>query len=254
MKKILVSGCGGRMGKNVISAISERTDCKVVAGFDIVKEMNSPFPIFSKTADITVDVDVIIDFSHPSVLSDLLDYAVHKKIPIVLSTTGYSDVQVSQIHRASQEIPVFYSRNMSLGINLLISLAKKAVSILGDSFDIEIIEKHHNQKIDAPSGTALMIADAVNDERNQHYQYMFDRHSRRKKREQNEIGLHAVRGGTIVGEHEVIFAGHDEVISISHSALSKGVFAGGAVNAAVFLTGCPSGLYDMESLVNSKNG
>lgn len=252
MKRIILSGCCGKMGKTIASIVSERDDCKIVAGLDCVQEINSPFPIFTKAEDINIDADVVIDFSHPSVLSGLLAFATVRKIPVVIATTGYSEGQVELIQKTSEKIPVFYSRNMSIGINLLINLAKKAVSILGDNFDIEIIEKHHNQKIDAPSGTALMIADAINEQENDFYKYEFDRHSQRKKRDKNEIGLHAVRGGTIVGEHDVILAGHDEVITLSHSALSKGVFASGSVNAAIYISELDAGMYDMESLVSSK--
>ena len=169
--------------------------------------------------------------------------------PIVLATTGYSDEQISEIKKASAQIPVFFSWNMSLGINLLVQLAKKATAILGDQFDIEIIEKHHNQKIDAPSGTALMIANAINETRNDDMKYTYDRHSQRKKREPNEIGIHAVRGGTIVGVHEVLFAGNDETVTISHSAASKTVFAEGSINAAIFVKSQKPGLYDMGSIV-----
>lgn len=251
MKRIILSGCSGKMGKAIVSIVSERDDCKIVAGLDLITETNYDFPVFAKVSEINVEADVIIDFSHPSVLEPLLEFAQEKNMPVVLATTGYSDAQIAMINEASKIIPVFYSRNMSLGINLLISLAKKAVSILGDSFDIEIVEKHHNQKIDAPSGTALMIADAINDECENYYKYEYDRHSKRKKRDKNEIGLHAIRGGTIVGEHNVIFAGHDEVVTISHSAQSKGVFAAGSVNAAMFICGLNPGLYDMEALVNN---
>ena len=192
---------------------------------------------------------MIIDFSHVSVLTPLLAYATKERIPVVLCTTGYTESQVNELKEASKQIPVFYSRNMSLGINLLIELAKKAAVILGDQFDIEIIEKHHNQKIDAPSGTALMIADAISSVEDRQMTYMYDRHSQRKKRDKNEIGMHSVRGGTIVGEHEVIFAGPHEVITLSHSAQSKEIFANGSINAAVFLAKQPAGLYDMSDLL-----
>ena len=251
MKRIILSGANGAMGHQIATGISERDDCKVVAGLDINTNAYSDFPIFSNPDELTCSADVIIDFSHVSVLTPLLAYAVKERIPVVLCTTGYTDSQVKELKEASKQIPVFYSRNMSLGINLLIELAKKASQILGDQFDIEIIEKHHNQKIDAPSGTALMIADGITEalDRNMHYEY--DRHSQRKKREKNEIGLHAVRGGTIVGEHEVLFAGHHETLSITHIAQSKEVFATGSINAAVFLAGKPAGLYDMADLINN---
>ena len=249
MIRILVSGCNGHMGHVVCDCIAARTDCAAAAGLDLVLPEHSSFPVFTKPEDITAGVDVIIDFSHPSVLSPLLAYAVKNGIPAVLCTTGYSKEQVEEIKEASKKIPVFYSRNMSLGINLLIGLSKKAAQVLGEDFDIEIIEKHHNQKIDAPSGTALMIADAISSVEDRQMTYMYDRHSQRKKRNSDEIGIHSIRGGTIVGEHEVIFAGHHEVITLSHSAQSKEVFAAGAVNAAVFLSTQAPGLYSMPDLL-----
>lgn len=251
MKRIILSGANGAMGHEIATRISSREDCKVVAGLDINTNVYSDFPIFNSPDEVTCSADVIIDFSHVSVLTPLLAYAIKERIPVVLCTTGYTESQVKELKEAAKQIPVFYSRNMSLGINLLIELTKKAALILGDEFDIEIIEKHHNQKIDAPSGTALMIADEITEalDHNMHYEY--DRHSQRKKREKNEIGLHAVRGGTIVGEHEVLFAGHHETLSITHIAQSKEVFATGSINAAVFLVGKPAGLYDMADLINN---
>lgn len=250
MKRIILSGANGAMGHEIAACISNRDDCKIVAGLDINTNVYSDFPIYSNVDELTCGADVIIDFSHISVLTPLLAYATKERIPVVLCTTGYTESQVKELKEASKQIPVFYSRNMSLGINLLIELAKKASVILGDQFDIEIIEKHHNQKIDAPSGTALMIADGICDvlDRPMHYEY--DRHSQRKKRDKNEIGLHAVRGGTIVGEHEVLFAGHHETLSLTHVAQSKEVFATGSINAAIFLAGKPAGLYDMSDLIN----
>ncbi|MFR8127496.1 MAG: 4-hydroxy-tetrahydrodipicolinate reductase [Acutalibacter sp.] len=189
-------------------------------------------------------------FLSPSALSSILEYCrSHPGTAAVLCTTGYSAQQTQEIQEAAKELPLFYSRNMSLGVNLLIELAKKAEAVLGDSFDVEIVEMHHNQKIDAPSGTALMIADAINQVREDSMQYVYDRHSQRKKREKKEIGLHSVRGGTIVGEHQVIFAGQSEVLTLSHSAQSKELFAAGAVNAAVFMAGKGPGLYDMSHLI-----
>ncbi|HIR56453.1 MAG TPA: 4-hydroxy-tetrahydrodipicolinate reductase [Candidatus Gallacutalibacter pullicola] len=249
MIRILVSGCNGHMGHVVCDCIAARTDCAVAAGLDLVVPEHSSFPVFTKPEDITAGVDVIIDFSHPSVLSPLLAYAVKNGIPAVLCTTGYSKEQVEEIKEASKKIPVFYSRNMSLGINLLIELSKKAAQVLGPQFDIEIVEKHHNQKIDAPSGTALMLADGISSVLSEEPHYVYDRHSQRKKRDPNEIGIHSVRGGTIVGEHEVIFAGRHEVITLAHSAQSKEVFANGAVNAAVYLANQKPGLYDMSDLL-----
>ena len=193
--------------------------------------------------------DVIIDFSHPSALDSLIGYALSTGTPLVLATTGYSDEQIEKIKKSSEQIPVFFTFNMSLGINLLVELAKKATAVLGDQFDIEIVEKHHNQKIDAPSGTAIMLANAVNDTLDNKMKYTYDRHSQRKKREKNEIGIHSIRGGTIVGEHDVIFAGRDEVITLSHQASSKEVFAVGSVNAAIFMNGKKKGLYTMADFI-----
>lgn len=249
MKKIILSGCNGVMGREISACVKERGDCTIVAGMDLNTELPNDFPVVTKPQEIPCDADVVIDFSHPSVLSPLLGYAQAKNLPVVLCTTGYSKEQVEELKKASEQIPVFYSRNMSLGINLLIELCKKAAVVLGGQFDIEVIEKHHNKKIDAPSGTALMIADHISSVMPEEMRYVYDRHSQRKKRETNEIGLHAVRGGTIVGEHEVLFAGHHEVLSISHSAQSKEVFATGSINAAVYLADQPAGLYDMSDLL-----
>lgn len=249
MINLILYGCGGKMGRTIQALIKERNDCKIVAGIDVNVCENTNFPVYHELDSVTEKADVLVDFSHPSSLAGIIEYCKKKKLSAVLCTTGYSDEQVYDIQDASQEIALFYSRNMSLGVNLLIELTKKAADVLGDDFDIEIIEKHHNQKIDAPSGTALMIADAVNEQRDYNMKYTYDRHSRRIKREKSEIGLHAVRGGTIVGEHEVIFAGRHETLSISHSAQSKELFASGAVNAAVFMNNKPKGLYDMSDLV-----
>lgn len=250
MTKIVVCGANGKMGRTIYRCVSEREDCRVIAGIDLNTEQYADFPIVKSAAELPEKPDVIIDYSHPSCLTPLLEYCLSTGTPAVFATTGYSDEQVAEIKKASQSIPVFFSWNMSLGINLLVQLAKKATSILGNQFDIEIIEKHHNQKIDAPSGTALMIANAINDTRSSEMKYTYDRHSQRKKREPNEIGIHAVRGGTIVGVHEVMFAGNDETITISHSAASKTVFAEGSINAAVYVCGKGAGLYDMGSIVS----
>lgn len=249
MTKIILCGCNGKMGFAITEIVRERDDCEIVAGVDMNTNSMNGYQVYANIADVSETADVIIDFSHPSTLDSILDYAVSKKMPAVLCTTGYSDAQIAQIKEASDKVALFQSGNMSLGINLLIALSRKAAQILGDSFDVEIVEKHHNQKIDAPSGTALMIANALSEELPYDARYEYDRHSVRRKREKNEIGIHAVRGGTIVGEHEVIFAGHNEVVTISHSAQSKGVFAAGSVNAAVYLCGKPAGLYDMNNLI-----
>ena len=252
MKRIVISGCNGKMGREISACVKERIDCDVVAGIDVNTSVENDYPVFAQPSDITCDADVIIDFSNPVLLSPLLQFAETKKMPIVLCTTGYSKEQIKQIHKTAQAIPVFYSGNMSLGINLLIELSKKAASVLGDQFDIEIVEKHHNQKLDAPSGTALMIADEISSELDKNMHYVYDRHSQRKKRESAEIGIHSVRGGTIVGEHEVIFAGHHEVITLAHSAQSKEIFAVGSINAAMYLTEKTAGLYSMSDLLNKK--
>lgn len=249
MTNIAICGANGKMGKNIYSCIKEREDCNVVAGIDVYTEQYADFPIVETPAKLPVKPDVIIDFSNPAGLDALLEYCLSTGTPLVIGSTGYDDAQISKIKSAAQQIPIFFTFNMSLGINLLVQLAKKAASVLGDQFDIEIVEKHHNQKIDAPSGTAIMLANAINETLDNSKHYVYDRHSRRQKREKSEIGMHSIRGGTIVGEHDVIFAGNDEVITLSHSAASKMVFAEGAVNAAVFLKDKPAGLYDMSQMV-----
>ena len=231
MVKILLNGCLGKMGQAVEACVNEREDIMIACGVDIA-EGDKTYPVYNCFVDVQETPDVIVDFSNPLVLDDMLSFAAEKKIP------------------AASTIPVFYSGNMSLGINVLIALSKMAAKVLYNSFDVEIIEKHHNLKLDAPSGTALMIADAINDEVGG-TQYVYDRHSYRKRREHSEIGIHSIRGGTIVGEHEVIFAGHDEVVSLKHQAQSKGVFAAGAVNAAVFMKDKPAGLYDMTDVLKN---
>ena len=249
MIKVIICGASGKMGGFVANACKEDGNLQVVAGLDKVN-LGQDFPIFDSFSKLNVTADVIIDFSNPALLDDILDYAVSTKTPVVLATTGYSQAQIEQINAASKNIPVFFTFNMSLGVNLICSLAKKAADILGDSFDIEIIEKHHNQKIDAPSGTAIMLANAVNSSFGDEKVYEYDRHSKRQKRSKKEIGIHSIRGGTIVGEHDVIFAGHDETITISHSAGSKEVFAVGSVKAAKFIFGKEAGMYDMNSIMN----
>ncbi len=249
MTNIAICGANGKMGKNIYECISTRDDCKVVGGIDIFTQQYADFPIVDEPAKLPVKPDVIIDFSNPASLDKLLEYCLSTGTAVVVASTGYSDEQIAQIKSAAQQIPVFFTFNMSLGINLLVSLAKKATEVLGGQFDIEIVEKHHNRKIDAPSGTAIMLANAINETLDNSMHYVYDRHSRRQKREKNEIGMHSIRGGTIVGEHDIIFAGHDEVITLSHSAGSRMVFAEGAVNAAVFLSGKGAGLYDMSQMV-----
>lgn len=251
MINLMVCGVCGKMGRVIESCVNNRDDMKIVCGVDITGESYSNFPVVKDPSDFKGEVDVIIDFSHPMALNGLLDYAKSNKTPLVASTTGYSEQQIDMIKSASKDIPIFFSFNMSLGVNLLLDLAKKATAVLGDDFDIEIIESHHNQKIDAPSGTAIMIANAINETAEESYTYEYDRHSKRQKRSPKEIGIHAVRGGTIVGEHEIMFAGRDEIITISHSARSKEVFAVGALNAAKFMHGKSVGLYDMSKLIEA---
>lgn len=252
MINILLTGCNGRMGNAVADSCSSDTDCNIIAGVDVMGGKSSTdFPVFLSINDFKGKGDVIIDFSHHTAVEGLLKFAIESKTPAVIATTGHTPEETELIKNASKEIPVFYSRNMSLGINLLIALAKKACLSLGTSYDIEIIEKHHNQKLDAPSGTALMLADALKETREIETEYVYNRQPLHQKRSQNEIGIHAVRGGTIVGEHDVIFAGKDEVITLSHSASSRKVFAEGAVRAAKFVVGKPAGLYDMNDIVNS---
>ena len=250
MIRIAISGICGKMGRTLLTSISERTDCEVCCGIDIGEAKGCPVPVYKTPAEMKEKPDVIIDYSHPSTLRGLLDYAVSTGTPVVLATTGYTDEQLAEIRQASEKAAFFSSFNMSIGIQLLIALSKKAAAVLGNAFDIEIIEKHHNQKIDAPSGTALMLANALCEASDPKKHPVYERHSVRRKREVTEIGIHSVRGGTIVGEHEVLFAGPDECISLTHTASSKRVFAEGSVNAACFLIGRKPGLYDMTDLLN----
>ncbi len=249
MTKIAICGANGKMGRVIANIIANRDDCEVCGGIDVVTEKYSDFTIVSSPTELPCKPDVIIDFSHPSVLDGLLSYALTNNVAVVFATTGYSNEQIAKIKSAGEQIPVFFTFNMSLGINLLVELAKKATAVLGEQFDIEIVEKHHNQKIDAPSGTAIMLAEAINEAGE--YKYVYDRHSMRKKRDKKEIGIHAVRGGTIVGEHEVIFAGRDETITLSHQATSKEVFAVGSVNAAIFIKDKMAGVYAMSDLLTN---
>ncbi len=246
-----IVGCNGKMGYFVAQALSENRNAQTLFGVDAYGESKFDFPVYKSFDEAQQKPGVIIDFSNPAALDGMLSYAIANSVPCVICTTGYSAGQIEKIREASKKIAVFYSGNMSLGINLLIALSKQAAKVLGDSFDIEIVEKHHNLKVDAPSGTALMIADAISGTLENEPQYVYDRHAYRKKRSKNEIGIHSVRGGTIVGEHEVIFAGHDEVVTLTHQAQSKEVFAAGAVNAAVFLASQKPGMYDMTAMLSS---
>ena len=227
MTKIIMNGCNGKMGQVITRLVSEDNECEIVAGFDVNDSIENTYPVFTNPDEFTGDADVIIDFSHPSALTTVLNYCKKRKLPVILAT------------------------NMSLGINLIIALAKKATKLLEGNFDIEIVERHHNQKIDAPSGTALAIADAIDETLSYPAEYVYDRHAVRRKRKPTEIGIHAVRGGTIVGDHEVIFAGTDEVIELKHSAHSKEVFAVGAIKAAKFMSDKPAGMYNMNDLIST---
>lgn len=252
MINIVLCGCNGKMGGYIVNSVNERTDCKMACGVDAFGNNNYDFPTYKSFQDIKEKFDVIIDFSNPACLDGLLSYAKEYKVPSVICTTGFSKEQIEEVNLAAKEIPIFYSGNMSLGVNLLIELAKQATKVLGNDFDIEIVEKHHNLKVDAPSGTALMIADGISDTLEKEPQYVYDRHSYRRKRNKNEIGIHAVRGGTIVGEHDVIFAGNNEVVTISHQAQSKALFATGSINAAVYLYNKTPGMYNMSDMLSEK--
>lgn len=249
MTRILLSGCCGKMGRFVASAVAGRKDCEIVAGIDIVDDATLGFPVFSNYDEVQVKADVIVDFSNPSLLPAMLSYAVKTGTGIVLATTGLTDEQINTVEDAGKTVPVFFSYNMSIGVSLLCELSKVAAKVLGNGFDVEIVEAHHNQKLDAPSGTAIMLGNAIKEEMPDAY-FEYDRHSKREKRHTNEIGIHSVRGGTIVGEHEVIFAGNDEIVKLSHSARSRAIFANGAVNAAVFLKNKETGVFNMSDLVN----
>lgn len=252
MVRLILSGCNGKMGRVITACVAERCDCEIVAGFDINTESHAGFPVYANPANCSIEADALIDFSHPSALAGVLAYARERRLPAVIATTGLNEEQVQSIKDASAVIPTFFSANMSLGISLLMELVKKAAAILGNDFDVEILEKHHNQKLDAPSGTAIMLADAAREGLSYTPKYVYERHSVRKKREKEEIGFSSIRGGTIVGEHDVIFAGHDEIVTLSHTAMSKEIFAVGAINAALFLTAQPAGYYNMADLVAAK--
>ena len=252
MVRIIMNGCNGKMGQVITHIVEGRDDCEIVAGFDINETQLNSYPVYSNPFDYDGEADVLIDFSHPSAFEDMLAFCKKMKMPAVICTTGLTNEQKNEMTAAAESIGVFFSANMSLGINLLIDLVQRASKILEDGFDIEIVERHHNQKIDAPSGTALAIADAIAETVSEPSEYVYDRHSVRTKRKKNEIGIHAVRGGTIVGDHTVIFAGKDEVIEVKHSAASKEVFAVGAVKAALYMAGREKGLYNMNNLISEQ--
>ena len=251
MVKVIMHGCNGKMGQIITALLKEDSDAQIVAGIDAWDDGHNAYPVFKSIGECGIKADVIIDFSSARAVDALLEYCEENVVPVVLCTTGLSDEQLAKVKATSEKVAVLKSANMSLGINTLFKLLKEATSVFAPAgFDIEIVEKHHNQKIDAPSGTALALADSVKEALDESYYYKYDRSTERVKRDPKEIGISAVRGGTIVGEHEVIFAGRDEVLTISHSAASKEIFAVGAVNAALFLAEQPAGMYNMGSLVD----
>lgn len=253
MVKMMMHGCNGKMGQVISAICQEDSEIQIVAGIDPYDGIKNPYPVFSNIKECKVDADVVVDFAAAQAVDSLLEYCLANQLPVVLCTTGLSQEQLAKVEEASQKIPVLKSANMSLGVNVLMDLLQAAAKILAPAgFDMEIVEKHHNQKVDAPSGTALALADSINEALGNSYQYKYDRTRERKKREKNEIGIQAVRGGSIVGDHEVIFAGLDEVIEIKHTAYSKGIFAKGAVEAAKFLAGKPAGKYDMKDVIAAK--
>lgn len=252
MVKVIMHGCNGKMGQVISRLIAEDDEVELVAGVDARDDGHNPYPVFQNIAACTAEADCVIDFSAAAAVDGLLDYCVEKKLPCVLCTTGLSPEQLDKVKQASEKVAVLKSANMSLGINLMLKLLKKAAEVLAPAgFDIEIVEKHHNLKLDAPSGTALALADSINEELGNAYDYVYDRSGRRERRPKKEIGISAVRGGTIVGDHDVIFAGSDEVVTFSHTAYSKGVFGKGAVQAAKFLAGKPAGMYDMSNVIEA---
>lgn len=250
MVRVIMHGCNGKMGQVITGLLKEDPEASIVAGIDVSDHIKNDYPVFHSLAECTVDADVIIDFASAKAVDALLVFCEQKQMPVVLCTTGLSEDQIAKAHEISAKTAVLKSANMSLGINMLMKLLKEAAAVLTPAgFDIEIVEKHHNQKLDAPSGTALALADSINEEYNNEYEYVYDRSQVRQKRGQKEIGISAVRGGTIVGDHDVIFAGTDEVITFSHQAYSKSVFAKGAIQAAKFLAGKPAGFYDMHDVI-----
>lgn len=245
--KLILNGALGRMGRAVAALAVDRGH-EIVAGVDVAMG-EAAFPVYTDWADCP-QADAVIDFSNPAALEAELAYVTAHNLPLVLCTTGLSDDQLAAVNKAAEIVPIFFSSNMSLGVAVLSALTKKAAAVLGDTFDIEIVEMHHNQKLDAPSGTALMLADAAKAGLSFEPEYTYDRHSRRQKRDKKEIGIASLRGGTVVGEHSVYFAGEQEVITLSHSAGSRSVFAGGALTAAAFIVGKAAGMYSMEDILN----
>lgn len=253
MTRVIMHGCNGRMGQMISGLCTADPEIEIVAGVDTYTEQKNDYPVFASIDQCDVAADAIIDFSNASAVDGLLDYCEAKQIPVVLCSTGLSEEQLAKVDEASKKVAVLKSANMSLGINTLMSLLKQAVKVLAPAgFDVEIVEKHHNQKLDAPSGTALALADSINEAMDNSYEYVYDRSDRRAKRDAKELGISAVRGGTIVGEHEVIFAGTDEVIEFKHTAYSRAVFGKGAIQAAKFLHGKAAGYYDMSDVIAAR--
>lgn len=251
MTRVIMHGCNGHMGKVISELASNDPDVVIVAGIDLNTDENFGYPVFANIMDCDIEADAIIDFSVAAAVDALLEYSKEKNIPVVLCTTGLSEEQLAKVNEVSKDVAVLKSANMSLGINTLMKLLKMATDVLADrGYDIEIVEKHHNQKVDAPSGTALALADVINETKDNRYDYVFDRSQKREKRSENEIGISAVRGGTIVGQHDVIYAGTDEVIEIRHTAYSKAVFAKGAIDAAKYIAGKEPGMYDMSDVID----
>lgn len=253
MTRIIMNGCNGKMGQCITGICKDDAAVEIVAGIDVYDGIKNDYPVFADIAECDVEADVVIDFSNAKAVDALLAYCEEKKMPVVLCTTGLSEKQLQKTKEVSAKVAVLRSANMSLGINTLMELLKKAALVFAPAgFDMEIVEKHHNQKLDAPSGTALALADSMNEALDGAYAYKYDRSKERVKRDKYEIGISAVRGGNIVGEHEVFFAGQDEVIEFKHTAYSKAVFAKGAVEAAKFLAGKPAGHYDMADVIAAK--
>lgn len=250
MVRLIIHGCNGKMGQVITGMVNEDPNAEVVAGVDKFAGVVNDYPVYPSLAACDIEADAVIDFSNANIIDELLDDCAAKKMPVVLCTTGLSEQQIEKMHETSKQTAVLKSANMSLGINMLLKLLKDVTKVLAPAgFDIEVVEKHHKLKVDAPSGTALAMADSINEALNNEYTYNFDRSKERKQREANEIGVVAVRGGTIVGEHEAIFAGTDEVIEIKHTAYSKNIFAKGALEAGKFLAGKPAGFYDMSDVI-----
>lgn len=250
MVRAIMHGCNGRMGRVITGLIHDDEAIEIVAGIDRYTGVSNDYPVFESIEKCDVEADVVIDFSNASAADGLLDFCVEKQIPVVLCSTGLSEEQLAKVEESAKKVAVLKSANMSMGINLLMKLLKDAAKVLSPAgYDIEIVERHHNQKLDAPSGTALALADSINESMDGAFDYVYDRSKERKKRDSKEIGISAVRGGTIVGDHEIIFAGMDEVIEFKHTAYSRGVFGKGAVEAAKFLAGKPAGRYDMADVI-----